>query len=171
MFSIWKIVEGKLQISFTVIKTPRDTTLKATRSTSFFLLALPDESGLLMLFLGLSNVWRPMQKLWKELRSSLASTASKRQERAAIHSDSTVFSAVAILNICFESFPPWLLWPEVSARITPCDVIMHKVYRNLFRCLHLDKRSFLEFRQARLGWYFMIYLSCKHRWQHLVLFK
>ena len=39
------------------------------------------------------------------------------------------------------------------------------------RCLHLDKSSFLEFREARLGSYMIIYFSCKHRWHRLVFLE
>jgi hypothetical protein len=69
--------------------------------------------------LGCQSFEGPLQEFWKELGSSLAWW---RRQRTAAHA----------LDSChvelFWIFPPWQLSPEFAARITPSDLILHKVY-------------------------------------------
>ena len=81
-------------------------------------------------------------------------------------------SAFRCLGYTIYMFDVTTLWFSRLYYIVICCEISYSL-EGIYSawCLHLDKSSFLLFREARLGWEIIMNFSCKHRWHHLVLFE
>jgi hypothetical protein len=121
-FTSWKIVKGRLRISFIVRKTTRNTTCKTAASS--IRTGRWDRADCCRYIQGCQTSWRPMQEVWKELRSSLAWTASKRRQRTAARCSPAVTTKTRIprahhafvTSLCINLVPRIFLWDDRHSR-------------------------------------------------------